>query len=154
MWLNRKFPSYSKNSSWDVFVTVPNEVLKALNNLGSSDTRSLADVKPLELFVIQLYCCRHKIPPNNHDLAALKWHMFFKQQLDSQKVDSPTREHFDKKFFKHITLLFSANHLIFLRPCCQTQEIMAGNRIVLTHCRKLLPLHSLQLQKQKYMSPL
>ena len=76
MWLNGKFPSYSKNSPWDVFVTVPNEVLKALNYLGSSDTRSVADVKPIELFAIQLYCCRQKIPPNNHDLAALKWHVF------------------------------------------------------------------------------
>ena len=102
MWLNGKFPSYSKNSSWDVFVTVPNEggVLEALNNLGSSDTRSVADVKPLELFVIQLYCCRHKIPPNNHDLAALKWHMFPKQQLDSQRVDSPTREALRQKVLR------------------------------------------------------
>ena len=51
-----KFPGYSKKSCWDVFVTVPNEVLQALTNLSSSETRSVADVKSLELFVIQLYC--------------------------------------------------------------------------------------------------
>ena len=33
-------------------MTVPNEVLEALINLGSSDTRSVADIKLLELFVI------------------------------------------------------------------------------------------------------
>ena len=79
-----KFPGYSKKSCWDVFVTVPNEALQALTNLGSSETRSVADIKSLELFIIQLYC-RDKIPPNIRDLAALKWHMFSKQQLDSKK---------------------------------------------------------------------
>ena len=74
-----------KNSSWNVFVTVTNEVLQALTNLGPSDTRSEADKKSLELFFVQLYC-RHKISPNIHHLAALKWHMFPKQQLDSQKL--------------------------------------------------------------------
>ena len=33
-------------------MTVLNEVLEALTNLGSSDTRSVADIKSLELFVI------------------------------------------------------------------------------------------------------
>ena len=49
-----------KKSCCYVFVTVPNEVLQAFINLGSSGTPSVADVKPLEVFVIQLYC-RHKI---------------------------------------------------------------------------------------------
>ena len=39
-------------------------------------------------------------------------------------------------------------YLIFLSHRCQIQEIMAGNGIVLTHCMKLLPLHSFQLRQQ------
>ena len=48
-----KYPGYSKMPFWIVFVTVPNEVLEALTNLGSSDTGSVADIKPLELFILQ-----------------------------------------------------------------------------------------------------
>ena len=55
-----KFPGYSKKSLRDVFVTVPNEVLQVLTSLGSSDTPSVADIKSLDLSVMQLYC-RHRI---------------------------------------------------------------------------------------------
>ena len=65
-----KVPGYSNKAALDVFVTVLNEVLQALTNLDSSDTPSVADIKPLELFVIQLYR-RHKIPPNIQDFTAL-----------------------------------------------------------------------------------
>ena len=52
-----KYPGYSKKSCWTKimqknFVTVPNEVLEALTNLGSSDMHSVADIILLELFVI------------------------------------------------------------------------------------------------------
>ena len=50
----RKYPGYSKQSRWDIFVTVPNEVLEALTNLCSSDKRSVAGITLLDrLFVIQ-----------------------------------------------------------------------------------------------------
>ena len=61
-----EFPNYSKTSCLDVFVTVTNEVWQLLINLGSTDTPSVANVKSLEFFVIQLYC-RHKILPNIQD---------------------------------------------------------------------------------------
>ena len=81
-----------------------------LTNLGSADTPSVADTKSLQLFIIQQYC-RHNLP-NINDLASLRCYLLSKQQLDSQKI-SPTRQpakYFNKKFFKHITLLFSGNY--------------------------------------------
>ena len=42
-----KFPGYSKKSCWDVFLTLPSNVLQALTHLGSSDTPPVVDIKSL-----------------------------------------------------------------------------------------------------------
>ena len=60
-----------KKSCWDIFVTVPNEVLEAFTNLDSSDTCSVADIKLLEFFVMQ-FILQTQILTNIQDLPALK----------------------------------------------------------------------------------
>ena len=57
-----------------------------------------------------------------------------------------TCEPFRQKVLRR--LLFIANHLIFFYRCCQIQETIAGNGMVLNHCSKLFPPHTLRLHKQ------
>ena len=53
---------------------------------------------------MQLYR-RHKIPPNIHDLAALKWYKFSKQQLDLQKLPPISEAFLQKVIRAHYTAI-------------------------------------------------
>ena len=84
IWSNSEISWFLKKSYWCVFVTVPNEVLEAVTNLGLSNTISVADIQSIELFVISY--TPDTFPPNIQGLTTLKWHKLSKQQPDSGKL--------------------------------------------------------------------
>ena len=84
IWSNSEISWFLKKSCWCVFVTVPNEVLEAVTNLGLSHTISVADIQSIELFVMSY--TPDTFPPNIQGLTTLKWHKLPKQQPDSEKL--------------------------------------------------------------------
>ena len=142
------------NSSWNVFVTVPNEVLQELTILGLSDTLSAADINSLELFVMQLYC-RHQILPNIYildiyvckmekDIIILANPIFYKRYVDDTYVRRKKHET-DKLFIdlnsyhENIKLTLEINPNKFLDT-----EIIRTNQGIKTQVynkAKKLPVH-------------
>ena len=106
-----KFYGHSKLSCWKTFVSSPTPVIEALSQLGETITKPTeSDVQSLELFVMQLYS--KNIPSTVSDLADLRWHMFSKQQSESQKLP-PTREAFRQKVLRahYTTLQWKFSHI-------------------------------------------
>ena len=135
-------------------MTVPNEVLRELTILGSSDTRSAADINSLELFVMQLYC-RHQILSNIHilDIYVCKMEkyiiilanpIFFKRHVDGTYVRR--KKHETGKLFidlnsyhENIKLTLEINPNKFLDT-----EIIPTNHRIKTQVynkAKKLPVH-------------
>ena len=85
-----KFAGYGKPSYWTTLMSSPSSVIKAFERLGDDffvyeDDSTLHEI---ERFVLDLYQPRR---PNNVDsLSALRWYMFSKKQLESEKLP-PTR---------------------------------------------------------------
>ena len=104
-----KFNGHSKTSCWNTFMSSSKQVLSAFTNL------------ELMCFVLDLYQTYR--PADIDTLAKLKWYMFSKKQLESEKLP-PTNSAF--MYVVHRSHFMFGKQLQIALLIYLTQKLMAG----------------------------
>ena len=90
-----KFNGKSKLTTWRNFNSSSDDVLDAFSQLGSPDSSILNETTAkLQIYVMNLYC--EKRPSSIKTIGELRWYMFTKRQLESEK-HPPTESAIRKK---------------------------------------------------------
>ena len=80
-----KFNDHAKQLCWNTFITSPKKIIDAFMLLGNSIKHPMEEwIDGIIMFVLNLYCKNRPTDINN--LSKLRWHMFSKKQLESDKL--------------------------------------------------------------------
>ena len=82
---NGKYNDHAKQACWNTFITSHKKVINTFTILGNSIKHPTEEcIDGIIMFALNLYCKNR--PTDISNLSKLRWHMFSKKQLESNKL--------------------------------------------------------------------
>ena len=135
--IKQEISKKSKKSCWNVIVLVLKWSNAGVNQSGFVKQAFLSRYKLTRVFR-HIVILQKQDPSKYPRFGSFKMAHVSQKAVGFTKISNNQQNILKKSSWSTLHCSSVQIYIIFRRHCCQIQQIMAGNGIVLTHCSKLL----------------